>query len=157
MKTDLSYPYDPDFPYLVISASHGVQAKFKNPSEAEAWQKLCGVTHGVVSTIREVPDPVEVIPEGAIYITWNDGLRPFYARRYDARWIFGGDLISEEALVRDYIGSNEVMELDMKKSPVEVPPSSPSYVTPGSTSGEARVAYGNSDRKNQSPPIIQGR
>lgn len=99
MEFTNDYPHDPDFPYLVISASHGLVAKFKNPSEADALKKMGGVSYGVATTIRPG------VPE-----EFNLGHSPYYAPRKleDGMWISGSDRIPEERPVRDHIGDATV-------------------------------------------------
>lgn len=99
------YPHDPDFPYLVISASHGLVAKFKNPSEAQALKTMVGKTYGVATTLRQP------IPNDFIYITWTRAHHPQYARRMDNMWIFENDKITEEELLRNYVGTAPIIGL----------------------------------------------
>lgn len=99
------YPHDPEFPYLVISASHGLVAKFKNPSEAEALKEIGGVSYGVATTL------LPAIPRDFRYITWNRSRIPHYAHRIEDKWVYGQDLMTEETLLRDHIGDAPITGL----------------------------------------------
>lgn len=119
MTSDWDYDHDPDFPFLVVDASHGPQGKFRYEDSAEAYAEGW-LGFSVIDT-----RPVQ-IPRDVEFLMWGDSTEPHFARLVERNgngervWCTAGrgsELYDgDDSLILNAIGDSEITFLVKRDS-----------------------------------------